>query len=133
MEVLRDELIVRELIMGELGVDSLIAAETIMGELSVHPVRGAEVVVCGDGIVRARELVSTSKIVRSGEIAAHGASRTMAVKSMECAGAHAVRREPVYAAATRMETATARAETAARMETVPHVPRPVRVIATGLV
>jgi hypothetical protein len=41
----------------------------------------------------------------------------MAVKSMECAGAHAVRREPVYAAATRMETATAQAETATRMET----------------
>jgi hypothetical protein len=40
----------------------------------------------------------------------------MASKSMECAAAHAVRREPVYATATRMETATAQAETAARME-----------------
>jgi hypothetical protein len=116
VEILRDKLIVRKLIMGELGAGSLIAAETIMGELRVHPVRGAEVVVCGDGIVSARELVSTSKIVRSGEIVAHGASRTMAVKSTECAGAHAVRREPVYAA-TRMETTTAQAETAARMET----------------
>jgi hypothetical protein len=116
VEVLRDELIMRELIMGELGAGRLIASETIMGELCAHPVRGVEVVVCGDGIVRAGELVSTCKIVRTGEIVGHGAPRAMAVKSMECAAAHAVRREPVNATATRMETATAQAESTARME-----------------
>src|SRR4029077_2673648 len=42
VEVLRDELIVRELIMGELGARGLIAAELVMGKLApcVHPVRG---------------------------------------------------------------------------------------------
>jgi hypothetical protein len=113
MEVLGDKLMVRELILGELGAGGLIAAETIMGELCVHPVRGVEVVVCRDGIVRAREFVSTSKIVRTGEIVAHGTPLAMAG---ERPAAHAVRREPVYATATRMETATAEAETAAWME-----------------
>jgi hypothetical protein len=91
----------------------------------VHPVRGIEPVVRGDGIVRSRHVVSTRNVVRAGDIAAHEAACGMAGKAMAMAGertaAHAMRREPVHPAAVRMETATAHAETAARMETVAYM------------
>jgi hypothetical protein len=137
VEVLRNELIVRDLVMNKLGASGLIAAELVMSKLApcVHSVRGFEPVVRGNGIVRSRALVGARAVVSAGDIAAHFAcawapksvlGRSRASQAMlgktrpgktmagECAAAHAVRREPVHATAVRVETATAaRVESAA--------------------
>jgi hypothetical protein len=108
-----------------------------------HPVRGMEPVVCGSGIVRSRSVVSARAVVRAGDIAAHKSARAMAGKAVlgksragqamlgktragktvagESPATHAVRRKPVHATAVRVETATAHAKTAARVESAAYM------------
>jgi hypothetical protein len=63
VEVLRDELIMRELTMGELGARGSIAAELVTGKLApCVPIRCIEPVVRSDGIVRSRHVVSARKV-----------------------------------------------------------------------
>jgi hypothetical protein len=65
VEVLRDELIVRELIVSELTMSALIAAELPMGELaaSIHLVGGIEMIMRGQGIVPTHSIVGAGDMV----------------------------------------------------------------------
>jgi hypothetical protein len=112
VEVLRDELIVRDPIMGELGARGSIATELVMGKLApcVHPVRGIEPVVRSESIVRSRDVVSARKVVSASEIATHEAAGGMACKAMaaktiamagQCAATQSMRREPMHATARK--------------------------------